>query len=531
MRRSRFKFWEAVLIFLSTGVFSFSCYLYLADSRIIVKYFFGFSEQTDKTPIGLVTEKSGSLKRQISGESEFKTIGVNSQLYDNDVLVTDKDSSVAITLDNGGSANLGPNTMVRLAFRSDFALGTLKRHQELQVVTGNVVGQAGKQKLVIASGHEVLTVNPNTLQKIEVIPIPSAPKVNAALIPVPTPSAVPSPAGSPSPSPSPSPSIAMALPLATADQVRILSPLNGSHYSLDPFTTKLEKTIQFAWKAKPPFNKVRVVVWKVDSISPDNEKKKVEVFSSEKKIEKARGTLALSLKAPGSYEWEIQQPNGAALSTPKNIHGNFSVDREFEGIHLLGTLVGGKNASSNKLSGDLLDNFNITLRWEKLQGINEYQIWIGSRPTGKKALIQKTVKHPEYTMNKNKIFAGQFYYKASAELKGGFIATSKAEKFAYSFLPPVQVVPEHNAIITSSTLKAEGGSILLTWQKTNFTRGYELEISTDEAFKVPFIKKALKENYIILQNPAVGKYWWRVRSFSEKLSSPMSQPYLFTVTP
>jgi hypothetical protein len=143
--------------------------------------------------------------------------------------------------------------------------------------------------------------------------------------------------------------------------------------------------------------------------------------------------------------------------------------------------------------------------------------------------LEKTLKTPEYTFNKNKIFVGQFYYKISAKLKSGFVAVSKAQNFAYSFLAPAQVIPKHNAIFSNKSLQTSEGRVLMTWQKTNFTIGYELEICTDEKFTKPYLKKNLNENYFILAQPKPGQYWWRVRSFSETLSSPMSPASAFTV--
>jgi hypothetical protein len=75
----------------------------------------------------------------------------------------------------------------------------------------------------------------------------------------------------------------------------------------------------------------------------------------------------------------------------------------------------------------------------------------------------------------------------------------------------------------------EGHSVLITWQKTNFTDFYELELAQDAAFAKIITKEKLRDNFYVYRSPVPGKYWWRVRGSSGTTMSPESAPLQFTV--
>ena len=72
--------------------------------------------------------------------------------------------------------------------------------------------------------------------------------------------------------------------------------------------------------------------------------------------------------------------------------------------------------------------------------------------------------------------------------------------------------------------------IFLTWEKTQFTKKYELEIATDAEMKDKILKKSLKENFYMFRPHQNGTYWWSVRSVSNTISSSMSKPSEFTIS-
>lgn len=514
MLNFRFKFWEKLLILIALTLFIFSSYIYWTNFPLR-NYLFGLPEEGKFMKVGTLGEKTGSTKRQVFGESEFKEITASTPVYDRDVIVTGSQSGATIKFENGGSAELGPNTMVRLTFLNQFTLDGINRYGKLDVVAGQVTGQAGNAKLVISSRDQVIEVKPKSAQTLHF----------KAPAPMPEPAIVPqivTPSPLPSVSPSPSVSPVQFFTPEEADKVKILTPHKGEAFSIDPpAKLPLEKTVKMTWKMTPPEGVAVLSIYKVLQTG------KKEILKKEVPASKGLGSFSWSSHEPGDFEWEIRGVDGKPLSIAENTQSKFKISPEFIGIAPLEPLVGGKSAKSNQLTEDLLQNFNILLRWQKYPTAQNYKIWLGSSPT--KQLMERTTPKAEFAFNKDKIFTGQLFYRISAPLPSGFIAISDIQKFEFRFLPPVPVTPENHFVFSKRSLREEGNRILITWQKTNFTTGYEIEISTKPDFSVPFLKKAIKENYFVMQNPLDGTYYWRVRGFTKELSSPMSNSLQFTI--
>jgi len=73
--------------------------------------------------------------------------------------------------------------------------------------------------------------------------------------------------------------------------------------------------------------------------------------------------------------------------------------------------------------------------------------------------------------------------------------------------------------------------IFFTWTRTNFTEGYEFELSVDEGFGTVLFKKSVTDNFLAMVNPPAGEYFWRVRAFSQTHSSRFSDSRNFIVEP
>lgn len=505
-----------ILILVSILLFSISLFFYLNDVSLR-KILFGLTDDDSQVLIGKLVSKTGSIRRQGSGETEFKEIADQSPLYNMDVLVTSETAGAHLEFTNGGSIDLGPNTMVRLAFLTEIAFGGINRFGKVEVVSGQVKAEAGNQKILVKSlgSQESLEVAPHANQQIQ------AKKVfqNPQPLPSPSPSAVPV---APSPTPPPAPTFTAE----EAEKVKILLPKKNEQFTVENNARVAQKNIPLVWKMNPENGEAQVTIWK---ILPGGELK--QVFEKIIPAKKGQGKYTFNAQEPGDYHWEIRGPTGKAISTEANTKSSFGVYPEFIGIKSLSPLFGGKTSTSNKLSGDLLTDFDIVLRWEQYPQLNQYRIWFGKSPTSNTALLERTVDKPEFSFNKKKIFTGQVYYKVTGKLPNGFIVSSGVQKFTFNFLPPVQMTPEDNANLELRSLRREGNRILFTWQKTNFTAGYEIEIAKDPKFTQLFLKRALKENYFVLPAPAEGQYWWRVRGFSKELSSPMSSSFNFKISP
>jgi hypothetical protein len=550
MRKFNFKLWEKFLILFSVLLFVTSLGLYVTDFPLR-KYIFGLSEEDGQIVVGTLKDKAGTLKRQLLGETSFKNIEAGTTLYNMDVLVTGPDSDAVLQFENGDSIKMGPSTMIRLAFQSSLALDGISRSGRLDVVSGKVTGQTVKKKIVIASKEGITEIKPDTKQTIEIKDIPIRPKVvpppviAKAEVPLtaPTPPPLPLPVALPSlvplpmpslmavaPSPSPIPPEKRGFTPEEAELVKILAPRNGERLAITELTKVAEKPVRLVWKMTPPEGQAQLTLWRLAKAGGSKVERK-EIFHKIYSAHRGQGIVLWKALKPGNYEWQITSPEGKPLSIDKNTRARFYVEPEFEGIRNIAALVGGKSTTTNKLTGEIVNNFDITLRWDEYPQADSYKIKFFSSPNSKKPIMEKVSKKAEYKFNKDKIFTGQLYYQVVTPLESGFVVTSNVQKFSFSFLPPALVVPENNVQLSKGTLVKEGNRLLFTWQKTNFTLGYELEIAKDPNFKDIYVKRTLKENYYILPNPPAGQHWWRVRSFSKETSSPMSPPNSFTVAP
>ena len=109
------------------------------------------------------------------------------------------------------------------------------------------------------------------------------------------------------------------------------------------------------------------------------------------------------------------------------------------------------------------------------------------------------------------------------------MASSGNQAFLFDFLPPLPVQPDPGATLSEREITADG--ILFTWQKTNFTDSYDLQVAKDAQFKGIVVDENLEDNFLIVPSPGPGTYWWRTRSHSKGVTSPMSSPTKLTITP
>lgn len=192
-------------------------------------------------------------------------------------------------------------------------------------------------------------------------------------------------------------------------------------------------------------------------------------------------------------------------------------------------LVSGNPSTSNKIRNEVVTDFNIEIRWENYPGAKYYKIWFASKPDSPRPLLEKTLTKNSYFFNKGKLFVGQFYYRVFAYLASGQVAVSETRKFAFEFLPPILTSPVDRSMISRKSLEKADERLFLSWQKTNFTEKYELEVYRDPQLRSLVLKKLLLQNYWVFDQLKQGEYWWRVRSRAKDLSSAYSQLHRFKI--
>jgi hypothetical protein len=249
-----------------------------------------------------------------------------------------------------------------------------------------------------------------------------------------------------------------------------------------------------------------------------------EVARTAVPVKNGKASYTWAIKAPGNYEYEIfSSQGGQDASHAKN---QFKVLPEYTALETLDPLIGGSAQTSNLLRGERLKSFDLTFRWKPYKDAESYRVTFYSRPGGK-PIFEKTVQSSEYSLNKGKVFTGRILYKITANLPLGFRVNSKVTPFSFEFMPPIPVIPSHQATITPK--KPDDLSVLLTWQKTNFTESYEIQAATDTEFTNPFFTKKLTENFYILKVPKPGKVYWRVKGYANGVVSPPSDIAEFTL--
>jgi hypothetical protein len=169
------------------------------------------------------------------------------------------------------------------------------------------------------------------------------------------------------------------------------------------------------------------------------------------------------------------------------------------------------------------------LRWEPVQGASGYRVEIRTAADAKAPVLDKAVSENRYIFNKDRVYTGNIYYRVLAVMSDGFMMRSKLQPFTFVFLAPAPVIPLDGSIIGPPKLKAEGDSVLFTWQKTNFTEAYELEVARDPQFKNLVQKLKLPENFYANEHPEAGVYYWRVKSLARNLWSSFSKVSKVTV--
>ncbi len=499
MRAFGFRTWELLLIFVGLTLLGGASFLYFSNISIRGLYL-GQKDDEAQERVGMVGDKAGNLRRQITGEAEFKTIELRAVLYNNDTVVTGPDSRTKIVLDDQSTIALDANTMIRLAFESRFSLSGISRDSIIQVISGRVSGESKTKKIILKTREKEIVLEKNQKEVVQVAPPPP-------VVPKVSPRPAPAPIATPSPSPTPSPTPAI-IPL----QITLLSPTEGQTLKVDTGSAKPEKMIEFSFTATPVQSALEISLSRVEGDS------KKEVFREELKLQNANGMKRWVAHSPGTYEWEVHRLKGE-----ESAKGHFTILPEFAGIALQEPLVGGVVARSKRIRGNRLRNFDLTLRWNPYQEAKEYLIRV-SNAAGK-VLVEKNTETTRYEFNKNKILLGTIFYSIEAKLENGFVVQSAKKEFTFSFFPPMLTQPDDKAQLK--------GRALLTWQKTNFTDSYILEVATDRDFKNKVLEKEQKENFYVYISPVASSeakpYWWRVLGVAQGVKSDFSKPFSFTL--
>ena len=517
MSSIKFKIWEKILLTLSLILLIGSFYI-LVSQFPLRNYLFATFRDEHRAPVGYLRMKKGTVSRQLQKDTEFKKIDQRTPIYNMDLVITDAQSSASLEFESGAKIELGPNTMVRLAFPKSYTLDSMtdKKDTKISIISGTLQAFAGNKKLTVEGNGETVEFDGNVKRSLNVEITPKTPP--SASHPEDLRSA---PAKNFSPQ--------------EADRVKILRPPKETIFKVENGKIKPIKEIRFEWKIFPENTRATLILWKLENEKDPRNGARNEVFKEVVEASGFNGSFLWIAQEPGKYQWEISGEGGQAISIPENTHSNFQISPEFEGIQMKPYLFRGL-ASQDKLISNQLDttfkmpieDFSLNLKWEPYLTASQYKVWIGSAPVSN-AGTEVEVSDPEYTLTDANISSGQIYYQVSASLKSGFIVNSGIHELTFHFLPPILIFPPEGTVMSLKEFKKYKKPILLTWKKTHLTNLYELEIAEDSEFKKLTTKIQTKDNFYTLKKLLPVTYWWRVRSIGKNNSTALSSPRTFRI--
>jgi len=538
---------EYFLLFVATLQVAIAAF-FLFSGVSLRNFLFGIDTDVGARKVAILSDSSGVVRQKKKRSPEFKGVEKSAPLFNEDTIMTGPISSAKIVLEDGGTIDLASDTMVKLSFASDYLLGLqVSRTPKIEVVTGKVETLATQSSIIVKSkGEEVIAtkgVKKETkaviaktmptkviLPQVDVALLHPVAKAGAARATIPAvdttikPVATPQPVVKPSAlsvlknprnplilaqtRPTPMPSALNSPTILSTGEVnfRIIEPIaNASFNPQLENGSPIARTILRA-KVSPYIGKAQV------AIKPPRGLEKIENIEFDRNGD---GALNIALNQPGKWTFTIRNPNSANTKT-KSVQINVKPD--IYGLTLDDLTVAGEAALSNRYSGKKAGEFAAKFSWSRVDGAKDYSLQIINGQS--KVLYSKLVSEPEHEIKDVTAIAGQLgerniSYRVQANLKSGFVANSQPKPIRYQFFPPVLTAPAAGANHTMESLKPDEGRILFSWQKTNFTDEYQIELSKDSEFSSFFVQKRLTDNFLILKFNEPGEFYWRVRAYTD----------------
>lgn len=138
---------DRVLIAGAVLTFSAAVFFLLGDD-----YFSNNGNTKDLKPVGSVKESQNDVRRRVNNGLTWMPVGKKDQIYEGDSIFTGEKSGADIALDNGGSLNVDPNSLI--------VVKTSDNEVQIDLKYGSLVGQIASDKKII------ITDNGKTVQEI-----------------------------------------------------------------------------------------------------------------------------------------------------------------------------------------------------------------------------------------------------------------------------------------------------------------------------------------------------------------------------
>lgn len=175
-------------------------------------------------------------------------------------------------------------------------------------------------------------------------------------------------------------------------------------------------------------------------------------------------------------------------------------------------IAGLKGLNSNLYQGEDIRTFFVDLKWEEVPAATGYKLefFLDSGLTNPWFQVETGNNYYKLTQ----MFSGSIFYQVTALHNQKVIGKTKPQPLSFNYQGPELKNPK-----SGTQLEAAEGFYYFTWEKTNFTDKYVLEVSKDPQFN-KIVKKEVTANFV--QMPLLsGVYYWRV---SSKLGDVVSKP-------
>lgn len=446
--------------------------------------------------LGFLDSATGEVRRQPDRESRFATAAAGTPAQLGDSFYTGQESAATILLEDGGRIVMGPDTLIRLAFETELGWRGISRLPEVEVISGRVSVQS-------ASGRELRVRMAGQVQ------------AHSGIVPRTFETAQPKA----EPAPVKTPQLAVQ-DLRAIRKLVVLSPGRDARFSAQESGGRLWARIPVEVVIDPPGPALELRLVRLqESGAEDGAPLPVDPLQ----WSGARGRTEMHLDRPGSYHLRV-----SGVSAYRNL--GFRVLEVVPGLSVPSPQVGGRSVDSNLYQGEPLTRFDISLHWDAVPGAREYRVRVSGPHTGSGPAPVRWLRtrEPKVLLSAGRVTGGKLTYEVQALMPSGFALGSGPKEFVFNFSPPQPMSPAPGARLARPSDDSEG--FLLTWRKTNFTSGYEVEVARDAAFHEAVQRRSASDNFLALAKLPSGTHWWRVRSLTSSGSaSPFSRGRSFVV--
>ncbi|MBL7715732.1 MAG: hypothetical protein JNL01_09715 [Bdellovibrionales bacterium] len=433
--------------------------LLLSTSSQRIRYWiFGtYDASLMSEPIALVSSFTGRCERKPSENFVYDAVTPNQSLYIDDTIVSGPQSECVFVLKPDLEIRMGPDSLLKLT--REMALASFDFSQ----LSG------GDGKIKIKKTQEDWSTKFKAVATVPKVVAPPKPIETFSVTKAPPVPVQVAPSATPSPS---------VLPFVKSNIQWLVPPKAGSvkPTAAQARAGKVVTQIRFKLEKALPGSMLEIVA--------DTGANAKGVLQPIQSAADGSATVPVAFAKPGYYVTRV-------LDSQKRVVGENRITVQA--------------AAENALK--LLDPTwipQIRLHWEQVPA-KHYKVRITTAqgaPVTSTQVTEPSVLFPEFDP------LSQYDYKIAAVLRSGFELESPTQRVKFKIPPPVVREPKEGEVVTLE----KGKKSLVTWNTTDRTKSYLLEIASDPKFQMVMFAKTVLINFSELYVIQPGNYYARVSS-------------------